>query len=91
MTKEIILDGIPKQCIEGFVKELDKDLDDKISLQELVEYVKSMHVTDMTEEIAKSMFNEIATKRNVKHPSQQMAPLTVEEIMFASRNINSQL
>jgi hypothetical protein len=89
MTSEIILDDIPKTCIESFVKQLDKDLDDRLSLQELTNYVKSLHIADFTEEIAANMFNEITFKRNVIHPSQQNAPLTVDEIMFASIYVNS--
>ena len=77
-------DELQKYMFENFIKLADKDLDERISLQELILYMASMNTRGYDEPLAINMFQEITAKRNVKVPSQINAPLNIDEIIFAS-------
>ena len=78
------LEEIPKHCFENFILLADKDLDNKVSIVELIQYAARLGIVCMTEDIARKMFDEIVSKRQLIHPEQRNGPLSINEIIFAS-------
>jgi len=75
---------IPRFCFENLILAVDKDLDSRISLQELTEFVKLANIHNFKEDDAEKMFNEITQRRVTIHLKQKNDPLTLEEIIKAS-------
>lgn len=59
-------------------------MDDKISYQELVNYITLKNVP-IPEEIIQQMFMDGCSHRPIVHEAQKSAPLTFEEIQFQVR------
>ena len=59
-------------------------MDDKISLDELINYVRTSEIP-IEDDIVKAMFEDAVSNRPVIHEYQRTAPLTFEEIQFAVR------
>ena len=63
---------------------MDQDLDDRISLQELFDYVHLSGVP-IPEQTVVEIFHEAASQRQIIHEAQRNMGLTMEEIQFAVR------
>ena len=70
---------IPQEIIRKLFTLMDNDMDDKVSIDELIYYVEQSGVP-IPQEIVWQMFRDAASKRNVVHQEQFEMPLTFEEI-----------
>ena len=70
---------IPQEIIRKLFTLMDNDMDDKVSIDELMDYVEQSGVP-IPQEIVYQMFRDAASKRNVVHQEQYELPLNFEEI-----------
>jgi hypothetical protein len=75
---------IPFEVVDKLFKAMDQDLDDKVSLDELLNYVKQHEIAIPTETVLE-MFNHAASFRRVTQEDQYQRPLTIQEIQYAVR------
>ena len=75
---------IPQEIIRKLFTLMDNDMDDKVSIDELMDYVEQSGVP-IPQEIVYQMFREAASKRNVVHQEQYELPLNFEEIQYQVR------
>ena len=70
---------IPPEVVKKLFQAMDQDLDDRISMQELFNYVQLSGVP-IPEEVVVEMFHEAASQRQIIHEAQRNMGLTIEEI-----------
>jgi len=75
------LKEIPKECIQKLLTAMDKDMDGKISFDEMLDFIKKNSCRAITPEIALKMFKEITKNRNVTFSEQKENPFTLEELI----------
>ena len=75
---------IPIEVIKNLFCAMDQDIDDRVSLQELRNYIETTGVPIETS-IAEEMFVDASSQRPIIHESQKYAGLTIEEIQYAVR------
>jgi len=73
---------IPLEVVRKLFLAMDADMDDKISITELKDYIARFELA-IDESTAEQMYMEAASKRAVTHEHQRTAPLTIEEIFAA--------
>ena len=73
---------IPPEVVRRLFQLMDLDLDDKVSLTELINYIQQQGLAISTEK-AQEMFEEAASKRIITHEHQRSAPLSFDEIFCA--------
>lgn len=75
---------IPIEVIKNLFCAMDEDIDDKVSLQELKNYIANTGVPiDST--ITEEMFVDATKSRPIIHEAQKYQGLTIEEIQYAVR------
>lgn len=80
---------IPMEVVRKLFMVMDADMDDKISYQELTDYIKRTEVA-IEPEIIDEMYKEACSKRPITHEHQRYAPLSIEEIAQAVKGRYSQ-
>lgn len=75
---------IPYEVIKKLFVAMDEDLDDMITLEEFMRYIKK-HELAIPKEVAVDMYHEATSKRSVIHKEQLDEPLKIEEIQMAVR------
>lgn len=75
---------IPPEVAKKLFAAMDVDMDDRISIEELGNYVQSSGVP-ITPDIVMAMFREASSQRGIIHEAQRHAGLTLEEIQYAVR------
>lgn len=75
---------IPIDVIKRLFVAMDQDLDDKVSLDELIKYIKDNEVA-ISVSTAIDMFNDAASVRRVVLKKQYQNPLEIEEVQYAVR------
>ncbi len=80
------LKEIPKECVEKLLTAIDKDLDGKVGLDELINFVRNIGDSKLTTEMVKDMFKEITDRRKVVFDSQISAPITLSELLLCCTN-----
>ena len=75
---------IPVDVIKSLFLLMDQDMDDKISMTELLAYVRTSEIP-IEEDIVYAMFQDASKNRAIIHEQQWHAPLTFEEIQYAVR------
>lgn len=75
---------VPLDLIRKLFLKLDQDMDDRVSVEEIRNYIRKMKLT-LEDEVADQMFNEIAQRRAVIHERQRNLPLTLDEVVAAIR------
>ena len=75
---------IPIEVIKNLFCAMDQDIDDRVSLQELRNYIETTGVP-IESSIAEEMFVDASSQRPIIHESQKYAGLTIEEIQYAVR------
>ena len=75
---------IPPEVVKKLFQAMDQDLDDRISLKELLDYVHLSGVP-IPEETVVEIFQEASSQRPLIHEAQRNLGLTIQEIEFAVR------
>lgn len=75
---------IPLEVVRKLFLAMDVDMDDKISMTELKNYIARFELA-IDESTAEQMYAEAASHRAITHEHQRVAPLTIEEIFAAVR------
>lgn len=75
---------IPIECVKILFAALDLDLDDRVSIEEIANFVK-LHQIPFTDQNIVDMFKEATWGRRIIHDRQKELPLAVEEISAAVR------
>jgi len=86
------LKEIPKDCVKELLLAMDKDLDGKISFDELVNFVKEANIQSFTIDLLETMFKEITSKRSIIKQVDRVSPITFNELFFCCKfiiNFNS--
>ena len=63
---------------------MDEDIDDRVSLHELRNYIEKTGVP-IESSVAQEMFDEASKERPIIHPANKYQGLTIEEIQYAVR------
>ena len=79
-AKHEMLKEIPRDCVMKLLTEIDNDMDGKISLKELIDFIERQNNTKLSVEKAKSMFQDISNRRGVTFKSQLSSPITLDEL-----------
>ena len=79
-TKEPRIIDVPRNCVEKLFLSMDKDKDEKVSYDELVEYICKVDLHLVRPEMANDMFHEITKYRGIAHKEQLELPLTLDKI-----------
>ena len=72
------------ECVRKLCDHIDTDFDDRVTLEELVDYVKRRELP-ITEETVNEMYNDAIKGRGFVNEAQRIAPLTHEEVATAVR------
>lgn len=75
---------IPYDVVKKLFIAMDQDMDDKVSLDELVNYIRQNELS-ISIETAIEMFNDAVSTRRVVLDRQYQEPLEIEEIQYAVR------
>lgn len=75
---------IPFEVVKKLFTAMDEDMDDKVSLLELSNFVVRNEIA-ITHGVVLEMFKEAASKRAIIHTAQIDAPLSIDEIAQAVR------
>lgn len=70
---------IPIEVIKNLFVAMDQDLDDHVSMQELLNYIK-LHELLIDDATVEAMFMDASKVRRVTHDDQYKDPLVIEEI-----------
>ena len=73
---------VRKESVYKLLVEIDKDMDGKISLEELTDFVRKHGLRSITNNIIRAMYNEITGRRVVIKKHLQDKPITFEELRF---------
>ena len=73
---------IPLEVVRKLFLAMDVDMDDKISMTELKDYIRRFELA-IDESTIGQMYHEAASHRAVTHEHQRTAPLAIEEIFAA--------
>lgn len=84
-SKYETLKEIPKDCVRELLLAMDKDLDGKVSFDELVNFVNTAAIRSFSLELLESMFKEIANRRSIVVEADRYAPLTFNELFFCCK------
>ena len=80
-SKHEKLEEIPKHCFEKLLTAVDQDMDRKISLEELTEFVQRSQLREFSDDLVKTMFKEVTERRPVVHKTQLNNPISLEELI----------
>lgn len=72
------------ECIRTLCDKIDKDFDDRITLEEILNYIHEKELP-ISDEVAAEMFNDAIKGRGFVSEAQRLAPLTHEEVATAVR------
>lgn len=72
------------ECVRKLCDHIDTDFDDRVTLEELVDYVKRRELP-ITEETVNFMYDDAIKGRGFVNEAQRIAPLTHEEVATAVR------
>lgn len=75
---------VPLDVIKKLFLSIDEDMDDRISVDELREYIRKTKLT-IELEVADALFHECTDRRSVVHEKQRELPLTIDEVVAAIR------
>lgn len=75
---------IPFDVVQRLFLAMDQDLDDKVSMDELKNYIRQ-HEINIEDNIIEDMFRDAASVRRVVNDKQYNNPLEIEEICYAVR------
>lgn len=73
---------VPQDVIRKLFLTIDQDLDDRISANEIRQYMKKVKLS-LEDDIAEAMVKEITDRRSVVHQKQKEQPLTLDEVIAA--------
>ena len=79
---------VPMECVRALCDIVDKDFDDRITLQDIINYIHEKELP-ITDEVAKEMFEDAIKGRGFVSETQRLAPLTHEEVATAVRGRHS--
>ena len=75
---------VPLDVIKKLFLTIDQDIDDRISADEIRNYIKKVKLT-IEDTVADELFHECADRRVVVHAKQKDLPLTFDEVVSAIR------
>eukprot|EP00826_Nyctotherus_ovalis_P027315 TRINITY_DN2133_c0_g2_i4.p1 TRINITY_DN2133_c0_g2~~TRINITY_DN2133_c0_g2_i4.p1 ORF type:complete len:124 (-),score=20.02 TRINITY_DN2133_c0_g2_i4:774-1145(-) len=79
------LKEIPKDCVKELLLAMDKDLDGKVSFDELVTFVNTAAIQSFSLHLLESMFKEVASRRSIITEADRYAPITFNELFFCCK------
>ncbi len=71
---------IPRACVEKLLLAMDKDVDGRISKDELKVFADKSNLLSITPAVVDRMFDEIAKHRPLVHATQLISPITLDEL-----------
>ena len=75
---------VPMECIRTLCDSIDKDFDDRITLEEMQSYIREKELP-ISDEIAEEMFADAIKGRGFVNEAQRLAPLSHDEVAGAVR------
>ena len=72
------------ECIRTLCDSIDKDFDDRITLEEMQSYIREKELP-ISDEIAEEMFADAIKGRGFVNEAQRLAPLSHDEVAGAVR------
>lgn len=75
---------VPMECIRTLCDRIDRDFDDRITLEELVDYIHEKELP-ISDETAHEMFEDAIKGRGFVSEAQRLAPISHEEVATAVR------
>ena len=75
---------VPMECVRNLCDAIDKDYDDRISTQDILDYIKLKELP-ISDDVVIEMVTDAVKGRGVINEAQRNAPLTHEEVATAVR------
>lgn len=79
---------VPYECVKRLFEAVDIDMDDRLSLEEIQNYVEVTRIP-IDEAIVSQMFHDAIAGRAYVNDEQRMKGLTIDEVCYAVRGRNS--